>query len=299
MRRELILSDSTKESVERYLEQPGNLILLGNAHLGKSRLALNLAEDILRQYNSGEEICEVALDVHPDFAFVGPVDGVVRIEQIRAMLDFTRYSGLRSSKKVVVIDDADSMSMNSQNALLKILEDDSERIVVILVAHRALLDTIHSRCRVIHVTTPLNQEGDLLSILSQGRPGLMENYRESEYLKEMVEVSKRIAKMQKKREFLEIFCALREKDKNFFFEKYGCSEVVSMLYYISYVFRGALGGRMGENAVLSPEADNLARMYSIEEICSHLLSIEEATRRMMDGSFNKNDFNSLLYGFLQ
>lgn len=53
--------------------------------------------------------------------------------------------------RVVIIDNADTMNRNAQNALLKVLEEPPARTVLILVAHQmgTFLPTIRSRTHVI------------------------------------------------------------------------------------------------------------------------------------------------------
>ena len=64
-----------------------------------------------------------------------------------------------SSKKVYIIDNADLMTKEAQNALLKTLEEPPEFVTIILIGENenAFLPTIKSRCMILH----FNQIPDL------------------------------------------------------------------------------------------------------------------------------------------
>lgn len=81
------------------------------------------------------------------------------VEQIRKVAPFLRLSASEGGWRIVIIDDADTMNRNAQNALLKILEEPPANTLIILIAHRAgaLIPTIRSRARVINFE-PLSDE---------------------------------------------------------------------------------------------------------------------------------------------
>ena len=88
------------------------------------------------------------------------------VAELRKVEPFLRRTASEGGWRVVIIDDADTMNRNSQNALLKILEEPPKQTLIILIAHRAgaLIPTIRSRTRTINFD-PLTPEiiGDLLS----------------------------------------------------------------------------------------------------------------------------------------
>ncbi|HTK84044.1 MAG TPA: DNA polymerase III subunit delta' [Patescibacteria group bacterium] len=86
----------------------------------------------------------------------GRLQGEVIIEEVRRVTPFLRLTAARGGWRIVIVDDADTMNRNSQNALLKILEEPPTKTLLILVTHRvgALVPTIRSRCRVITVQPP-------------------------------------------------------------------------------------------------------------------------------------------------
>lgn len=88
---------------------------------------------------------------HPDFFLVVP-DGIsIKIDQIRTLQEKIALAPYLSKRRVILLDDADKMTAQSANALLKTLEEPPGEVVFLLVAanRRALLDTIVSRTAVI------------------------------------------------------------------------------------------------------------------------------------------------------
>ena len=77
--------------------------------------------------------------------------GTISVEAIRQLYDQTRTK--QSTRRVVIIDDADRMSHGAQSAFLKLLEEPAEGISFILTSHHPerLLATIRSRVQAIQL----------------------------------------------------------------------------------------------------------------------------------------------------
>ncbi|MEM8792260.1 MAG: DNA polymerase III subunit delta' [Pseudomonadota bacterium] len=91
----------------------------------------------------------------------------VVIEDVRATKSFLQLSAADGGWRVVIVDAADQMNRSAANALLKILEEPPERVLMILISHApgGLLPTIRSRCRFLDLS-PLNS-ADLSKALAQ------------------------------------------------------------------------------------------------------------------------------------
>lgn len=81
------------------------------------------------------------------------------VSQIRKVAPFLHMTASEGGWRVVIIDDADTMNRNAQNALLKILEEPPQNAILILVTHKlgALVPTIRSRAHLIRFN-PLDTE---------------------------------------------------------------------------------------------------------------------------------------------
>lgn len=84
----------------------------------------------------------------PDFTLIEPEEGNIKIEKIRQIQEKVLEKPIISSKKVYIIKDADYMTKEAGNCLLKTLEEPPEYVTIILIgANESLfLNTIRSRC---------------------------------------------------------------------------------------------------------------------------------------------------------
>ncbi len=84
---------------------------------------------------------------HPDFIFVPPHGNYIKIDQIRGIKEFVQVKPALSKRKVIIIDDAHTMTNQAANALLKVLEEPPEDTTFILTTDKksTLLPTILSR----------------------------------------------------------------------------------------------------------------------------------------------------------
>ncbi len=97
----------------------------------------------------------------------------VEVDEVRKVAPFLRRTAAEEGWRVVIIDDADTMNRNAQNALLKILEEPPPHVLLILIAHRpgALIPTIRSRAQLVTfeslnddtLKALLKQQGEVLS----------------------------------------------------------------------------------------------------------------------------------------
>ena len=102
----------------------------------------------------------------------------ISVEDVRSVGQFLRHTAAMGGWRSVVVDSADAMNINAQNALLKILEEPPPRTILLLVCHAPsrLLPTVRSRCRTMHLR-PL-AEDQVAAILRQQKPDLAETDRQ-------------------------------------------------------------------------------------------------------------------------
>jgi DNA polymerase-3 subunit delta' len=86
---------------------------------------------------------------HPDVIEVSPRKGVLRIDQIRSLINKLSLKPFGAGQRVVIISEAHALNQEAGNALLKVLEEPPAGTILILTAlqHTDLLPTIASRCR--------------------------------------------------------------------------------------------------------------------------------------------------------
>jgi DNA polymerase III subunit delta' len=94
---------------------------------------------------------QIALGVHPDFVYVArqPNRSDLLIEQVRDLIERLGVRPSRGPRRIAIIDDAETLNLPGQNALLKTLEEPPGYTMMILVtsSERALIDTVRSRLR--------------------------------------------------------------------------------------------------------------------------------------------------------
>ena len=131
------------------------------AELGRTLAAAMLCEDdAAPQKPCGHcRACrKTLLGIHPDVITVAPgLDSQGRkrremtVDQVRAVAATAAVMPNEGRRKAYVIEDADTMNTQAQNALLKLLEEPPESAAFILEAANAslLLPTVRSRCEMI------------------------------------------------------------------------------------------------------------------------------------------------------
>ncbi len=109
---------------------------------------------------------QIRSNSHPDIFTLAPHNNLLRIDQIRNLIQTLAMKPFTARHRVVVIAQAQTMNPEAANALLKILEEPPDQTTLILTASHGseLLPTIVSRCRQI-VFEPLSPE-DLQTLLA-------------------------------------------------------------------------------------------------------------------------------------
>ena len=94
---------------------------------------------------------KIAGNHHPDVIHVAPTSAVIRIAQIRDLLQTLALKPNEADCRVVIFSAAQTMNPEAGNALLKVLEEPPDRTLLVLTASQPgdLLPTIVSRCRQI------------------------------------------------------------------------------------------------------------------------------------------------------
>jgi DNA polymerase-3 subunit delta' len=94
---------------------------------------------------------KIAQQIHPDYLCLEPEDGSIKIDQIRELQSRMAYYPFEGKRKVIIVNDAEKMTPQAGNCLLKSLEEPPPDTVFILITQelRALLSTIVSRCQII------------------------------------------------------------------------------------------------------------------------------------------------------
>ncbi|MBC8079216.1 MAG: DNA polymerase III subunit delta' [Gorillibacterium sp.] len=128
-------------------------VFSGPKGTGKRKLATLLAQALYCIRQDGDacgecmECRKVAHGNHPNFHLIEPDGASVKIEQIRDLQKKFAYRSVDDQAKVYVIQDADKMTVQAANSLLKFLEEPVANVIAILLTEngKSLLPTIQSR----------------------------------------------------------------------------------------------------------------------------------------------------------
>ncbi len=166
----LVGNKRTQNSIENLINEgrlPHAIIIEGDEGTGKHTLSRFLAKAALC---TGEnKPCDICKDCglanssnHPDIEFFAPEDKkkALSVEQIRSIRANAFVKAHRKGKKVFIIDKADMLNDNSQNALLKVIEEPPQDILFILIclSSAKLLKTVISRCVTLSLFPPQEDE---------------------------------------------------------------------------------------------------------------------------------------------
>ncbi len=136
---------------------PHALLFSGPDGVGKRQTALELAKALNCAGPAPErDACDVCPScrladrrAHPDVLAVAPEGRSLKIDQIREVERHVALSTYTGRRKVAIVDAAESMTPQAQNAFLKTLEEPPLGAVLILIssAPTTLLPTVRSRCQ--------------------------------------------------------------------------------------------------------------------------------------------------------
>ncbi len=149
--------DLLRETVRRG-RVPQSLLFAGPDGVGKRTVALALAQAVNCPHRADGDACgrcstcdRIARGRHSDVTLVDPGgEASIKIRTLRErMLDVLGYRPFEAERRVYIIDQADALTDEAQDALLKTLEEPPPAAVLILVTAYAdtLRPTVLSRCR--------------------------------------------------------------------------------------------------------------------------------------------------------
>lgn len=143
----LLVHQQTQEAVRNFLASPTHALLL-TAPEGSGKLTIS--------YHLAAELLKISVDKvseHPHIKIVLPEKGKasISIEAIRELRHFTKLK--LTDRRVILIPDAQNMTSEAQNALLKLLEEPPANTMFVLTAsnEQQLLPTVRSRTQKLSV----------------------------------------------------------------------------------------------------------------------------------------------------
>lgn len=170
MLKDIVMNDTARDTLESFFMQkriPHAIIIEGTTAPNRLKAAKLLARALLCE---GEEIpcgecrhCRKALqDAHPDIMFCDKESGkaTLGVDIVREMKSNAFISTNEADRKVYIFNEAQDMTVQSQNALLKIFEEPPDHIAIIMTcdSKATLLETIISRGTLITLGESQNSD---------------------------------------------------------------------------------------------------------------------------------------------
>lgn len=153
-------------------------LLTGPPHVGKRTLAIQVAQAV-NCLGPGEAPCgecdackRIANDLHPDVRVIavdpeaseGPRTAI-GIEAIRDLIGAAHLKPYQGRTRVFIFDEAERMTQDAANALLKVLEEPPPDVLMLLLSADAdrVLPTVRSRCQVVEMRPlPIDRVAQIL-----------------------------------------------------------------------------------------------------------------------------------------
>lgn len=312
--------------IVKYLSEvakAGNLshayLFSGPESLGKMALATEFAKFLQCQNaKNGKQSfdycgqCKDCYDMdrksHPDFTvFPSAVseENEIKIGQIRDLIRIFSFKNYSAPHKIAIIDNADQMTNEAANALLKTLEEPGENSILILITSHSesLLPTIVSRCQQIKFfTVPyLDLEKGLLNYfngdssvladipeaarLSSGRPGIAVKIIQNPTFKE------------KKEENCRTFLKLNDFSLNSRYQYVSSmlakeNDIADVLNNWLYVLKDVIYLHFGAqrfilNSGIKNQIENLRERYSLRKATALMNEIKETMFILRTTNVNK------------
>ncbi|MFH1838415.1 MAG: DNA polymerase III subunit delta' [Candidatus Kuenenbacteria bacterium] len=132
-------------------------LFYGPAHLGKTTISENFLFKILCEKKSKCGKCihcqQLKKNIHSDVYFINKEENKknITIEQIRILQEKLSKHSFLGSYKIIIINQAETLSLEAANCLLKSLEEPNPKTIFILIAEniKSLPKTIISRTQIL------------------------------------------------------------------------------------------------------------------------------------------------------
>jgi len=163
---------------------PNSILLSGPKGIGKSTFAYHLANYLLSKnekfkYDNNKFLIDknnqtyklIQDEIHANLFILDSINNNenIKIEQIRKLLHFLNKSTYYKELKIVIIDNAESLNINSSNALLKAVEEPLENTFFLIIhnSSQKLIKTIKSRCVDFKFNLNLPQKKEIFKEISK------------------------------------------------------------------------------------------------------------------------------------
>ena len=214
----MLLGHEDKKKIFQRLIKNGCLaqgyLFFGESHIGKLLFAKSLASFLENKHFEGPK------SILAETLIVQPENGSIGIDAVRNSKQFLFRKPLRSARRVLIINDAETLTNQAQNAILKLAEEPPQSSLIIMIAlgPDAILPTLQSRLQKVYFSRVeskiiekalMNQYGlesrraATVAKESLGKPGLAIDAIQNEADKDAEILAKKLFETTQKRKIIE------------------------------------------------------------------------------------------------
>ena len=162
---------------------PNSILISGQKGLGKSTFTYHFINFLLskgekNEYNGKDYLIypnnstykSIQSGTHANLFILDAIDDEnIKIDQIRKLLLFLNKSTYYKSVKIVLLDNAEYLNINSSNALLKAIEEPSKDTYFFIINNdsQKIMNTIKSRCIDFVINFNFLEKKDIFNKISQ------------------------------------------------------------------------------------------------------------------------------------
>ncbi len=131
-------------------------MLVGPAGCGKKTLVKAVAAELARRDGAGEDlVAKIASGHSPDVLTIPTEEKRIGIDTVRSFVSTVYLTPNELDFKMYIFDEADRLTPQAQNALLKIIEEPPKRVYIFLLCRNpgSLLGTVRSRVISVNMQT--------------------------------------------------------------------------------------------------------------------------------------------------
>lgn len=281
-------------------------LITGRDGIGKSIIADIFVSKILKKEIGKQNVD--AIHYRNKKASIG-------VSEVRDIIEEVYKRPYEGDKKVIVIYDAEKLTIQAQNALLKTIEEPPNGVYILLLTTNleSLLDTIKSRCQ-IYKLTPLNKEEmidfinlnyevsdeQLSSLLaySEGIPGRVEKFLNDPKLQSLRNLIIDMLRDINKNE-VDITIKYEKLFYHYKDEKEELLNIISSFVRDIILYKEINDKRLIINSDKNKEIEELVQMMSYRKLNGMLQYIDEARMNLKQNINFSMTISIMLMGFLE
>jgi len=153
------MDEYTFESSEMQDKLSHAYLITGKSNTDLEKYAIELAKKILceKEYKQSCVECNTCRKIndgnYTELKIIGTNEKNIKIEEIKELKYNFQKTGMIEGRRVYIINGGEKLTLGAANAMLKFIEEPSEKTYAIITTKNIekVIETIRSRCRIIYI----------------------------------------------------------------------------------------------------------------------------------------------------